>query len=87
MPASAGTDYSSLTGDYYSEELDVTYHLVVDRDHLVLRRANMQPVPVQVIDANTLRVGGYTLHFEQQGGGRSFTVEAGRVRNIRFRRR
>jgi CubicO group peptidase (beta-lactamase class C family) len=80
-------ELTALAGDYYSDELDATYHLVVEGDHLVLRRANTQPVPLEAIDANTFRAGGFTLHFEQQSGARSFTIEAGRVRNIRFRRR
>jgi hypothetical protein len=40
--------------------------------------------------ADTFRAGnGLTLHFERTGGAApgAFTVEAGRVRNIRFVRR
>jgi CubicO group peptidase (beta-lactamase class C family) len=78
----------ALAGDYYSDELDALYHVAVDGDHLTLRRPLARAAPLAATDSNTFRAGSLVLHFERSGDSApAFTVEAGRVRNIRFRRR
>ncbi|MDB4878335.1 MAG: beta-lactamase [Gemmatimonadetes bacterium] len=87
-------ELSRVAGDYYSDELDVTYHIVPSGNGLILRRpiATSRLVPV---DHDTFRAEGdamaatLSLHFEPSGNAAPswFTVEAGRVTNIRFRRR
>jgi CubicO group peptidase (beta-lactamase class C family) len=85
---------SRLAGDYYSDELDVTYHLVQAGGGLVLRRRNSRDAKLQAAGPDTYLAAGdamasqLTLHFDRTGNAppQSFTVEAGRVTNIRFRR-
>jgi CubicO group peptidase (beta-lactamase class C family) len=78
----------AFAGDYYSTELDAMYHVVVDGSHLVLRRPNAVPAVLAPAAGDTLRAGALALHFERTGDiAQSFTIQAGRVRNIRFQRR
>ena len=88
-PARLGaTELQALAGDYYSDELDAMYHVVVDGDHLALRRPLARSTPLVAADSNAFRAGSLVLHFERsRDGAPAFTVEAGRVRDIRFRRR
>ena len=76
-----------LSGDYHSDELDVTYHLVVEDGKLVLRRPLTRATQAIAVDPQALRAGQLMLHFESSSSSstaESFTVEDGRVRNIRF---
>ena len=89
------TDRTRTAGDYYSDELDVTYRIVLDNDDPWLLRPNMRDVPLANVDRDTFAVlgdaqsGPMKLHFERSGDAPPswFTIESGRVTNIRFRRR
>ena len=84
------TELAPYAGDYYSDEVDATYHVAVDQGGLVLSARHVPAQKLIVTAADTFRAGnGLTLHFERTGGAApgAFTVEAGRVRNIRFVRR
>lgn len=98
MPSTAPLDPAEanrLAGDYYSEELDVTYRLVLADGGLVLRRPNAPDAKLQATGHDTYVAAGnamasqLALQFDQAGNAppQSFTVEAGRVTNIKFRRR
>jgi CubicO group peptidase (beta-lactamase class C family) len=88
--APSANDLAAYTGDYYSEEVDATYRIAMSGDRLALSgrlTATQLLVPTA---ADTFRAGGLTLHFERSSAGAApsaFTVEAGRVRNIRFQKR
>ncbi|MFL5612898.1 MAG: serine hydrolase domain-containing protein [Gemmatimonadaceae bacterium] len=75
------------TGDYYSNEVDATYHIAVENGTLVL---SAHHVPSQKLSSTAPDVfrteNGLTLHFVRAGADKpsAFTIEAGRVRNIRF---
>jgi CubicO group peptidase (beta-lactamase class C family) len=76
-----------LAGRYYSEELDATYLVDVAGDGLRLTRrlTGTQPLrPAPALDS--FAAGTQTVSFERDpaGTGVAFTVQAGRVRNIRF---
>lgn len=93
-PTATSADVQRVVGDYYSDELDATYRIVSSNGSLKLRRPNTADVPLVPVSASTFRAGGnqlappITLHFDTASGQPSaFTVEAGRVTNIRFRRR
>lgn len=87
-------DQRRVAGDYYSDELDVTYRIVAEGDSLVLRRRTARDARLQPVDRDTFRAvgdamaGQLVLHFEPAGAATpmSFIVEAGRVTNIRFKR-
>ena len=77
-------------GDYYSDEVDATYHLAVENGALVLSSRHIAAQKLVSTAPDLFRTGnGLTLRFERSGGTQptAFTVEAGRVRNIRFVRR
>jgi CubicO group peptidase (beta-lactamase class C family) len=88
-------ELSRIAGTYYSDELDVTYRVIPGTDGLVLRRPNLRDTRLVPVDGNTFRAEGdamaslLSLHFDTTGDASpsSFTVEAGRVTNIRFKRR
>jgi CubicO group peptidase (beta-lactamase class C family) len=84
----AAADLAAFAGDYYSDELDVTYHVTVDGDHLLMKR-RLDQAPLQPTSQDTFSAHGLTFHFERGTGGdvTAFTVEAGRVQHIRFTRR
>jgi len=90
----------SYAGDYWSEELGVTYRLAVIegrikvvavRDASGLPRVNNFSAEVlRSTGTDELQVGksGVTLHFGHAGDGASgFTLDAGRTKGISFRRR
>jgi hypothetical protein len=82
-------DLAPFAGDYYSDELDVTYHLAVQGDGLGLSyRATPERV-LQPQRPDTFRAGMLVLTFQRDASGRptAFEVEAGRVRHMRFVRR
>jgi CubicO group peptidase (beta-lactamase class C family) len=90
----SSADARRIVGEYYSDELDATYHIASSGGSLVLRRPNTPDVTLVPLDASTYRAAGspvalpVTLHFDTTSGPPSaFTVQAGRVTNIRFRRR
>jgi CubicO group peptidase (beta-lactamase class C family) len=89
--APGSAEAARVAGDYYSDELDVTYRLVAKEGGLVLHRPNMRDASLLVQDRDTFRApgDGIVLRFEPSGSApaSSFTVQAGRVTNIRFRRR
>lgn len=83
-----------VTGEYHSDELDATYRILVRDGHLMLRRPNAQDAALVAEGRNLFRAAGeglsgpVTLHFDSTGvaSPQSFTVQAGRVTNIRFQR-
>ncbi len=86
--AAAPADLQAFTGTFRSEELDAVYRIAQDDAGLVLHRRlqgvqRMVPAGGDAFLAAELR-----LVFERDGEGRirAFTVDAGRVRNIRFER-
>jgi hypothetical protein len=84
------TDLAAFAGEYYSEEVDATYRIAVSGDRLMLSGRHVPTEPLVPVTADTFRAGQMTLHFDRSVGGgapSSFTVEAGRVRNIRFKRK
>jgi hypothetical protein len=95
VAALTASELSRIVGTYYSDELDVTYRILSSGDSLILRRPNLRDARLQPIDRDSFRAGGdamagvLSLHFDPSGEAppSSFIVEAGRVTNIRFRRR
>ena len=89
VPALAAAELAAFAGDYYSDEVDATYHIAVDGGALVLSAHHVPAQRLAPTAPDTFRAaGGLTLHFDRIAGTPSaFSVEAGRVRNIRFARR
>jgi len=78
------------TGSFYSEELQTTYEILLENGKLYIRHEN--PYKDYPEDAlyptfkDKFIVNGLKLNFfrSQKGDAVSFTVDAGRVKNIRF---
>jgi len=95
LTPSGGSDTTSragLVGDYYSSELDVTYHVALRHDDLVLSARHKPAEPLVPTGPDSFRgaAGDVTLHFERgspEGAAARFVLDAGRVRGIRFERR
>lgn len=92
-PAASGPftsdELAALAGTYYSDELDVTYELTAEGDQLRLRLRNTPPRLLRKFDNGEARAGSWRLTFEHDADGMvsGFTINAGRVTNIRFHRR
>ena len=86
----ANADYTGLAGDYYSEDVDATYH-VTYRDGRLSYAGHHVPTQVLVpIGRDTFRAGELTVRFERSAPGApatAFTIGAGRALNFRFQRR
>jgi hypothetical protein len=71
--------------------VDATYHIAVDGGTLQLSAHHVPAQRLTPVGPDTFRAaGGLTLHFEKSttgGAASAFSIEAGRVRNIRFARR
>ena len=76
----------AFVGEYYSNELGVTYRLVLDGDELVFRRQGAPERPLAALRDDRFRLGGWTLDFERDEDGRvaGFMISSGRARGIRF---
>ena len=80
---------AAYSGTYYSGELDVIYELSAEGDELWLSLRNTAPRRLRKRQDGSIRAAGWQLKFERapDGAVNSFTVNAGRVTNIRFGRR
>jgi hypothetical protein len=86
QPEPAALD--AIAGEFSSDEVQATYRLERTADGVVLHRRLRDPVPLRAAGPDTYRAGSLVLRFEPDGAGGfgAFTVQAGRVANIRFSR-
>jgi CubicO group peptidase (beta-lactamase class C family) len=84
--SSSTEELAEYVGDYTSEELQVIYKVVLEDDRLYVRYRSAPQDPLRPGLRDMFWVGGITLLFTRDDAGRvsGFTVDAGRVRNIRF---
>lgn len=81
---------NSYVGDYYSEELDVTYRILQKEGKLYIVHENPHKSYPKLPFVPTLKdqfnLGGYQMTFSrnEKDDISSFTINAGRVKNIRF---
>ena len=80
---------ADYVGEYYSDELEVTYRLVLEDGSLYVRHRNAPNTALQPTVPDHFRVRGLVISFARDQNRRvsSMSVNAGRVRNIRFVRR
>jgi hypothetical protein len=91
----SASQLARFAGTYYSAELNASYLLAVKDGKLVLTRPNTPLTELSAENGETFHAGSVglsgpvTLRFAGAGNGtaKSFTVEAGRVKDIRFVRR
>ena len=83
-------DLAAYAGTFYSEELDMTFHLSVEKDRLVLRtRRQHEPVPLDPVFADAFRGPGVPmLRFTRTGEEvTDFSTGNARARNLGFTRK
>jgi len=86
MPAA--DDLSTLTGRYYSTELDATCDVSVNGTVLTVKRPRGEVDTLRVVDPRTFRAGALTYRFSPTVAGKapSFAVDIGRARGMEFNR-
>lgn len=79
-------ELADYAGEWYSEELDATWELVVEEEGLYVEDGPEGPLSPTIKDEFKLR--GLTLRFTRDEANRisSMLVDAGRVRNLEFTR-
>jgi CubicO group peptidase (beta-lactamase class C family) len=90
MPAprtDAGT-IAAYVGDYYSDELDVTWSIVVDKGTVIIRRRAVPDWPVQPAFLDAFVTPRGVLRFGRDDRGRvtGFVIGGGRVTGFKFTR-
>ncbi len=88
-PAADVSALRTYEGVYRSEEVQADYTIRLADGRLVLERRAAGPTPLVPIGDDTFRAGSFVLRFARERPGErasAFTIEAGRVRNIRFSR-
>lgn len=85
-------ELAAYAGTFYSEELDMSFKLSVEKDRLVLRtRRQHEPVPLDPVFADAFRFpggGGPLLRFTRTGKEiTGFSMGNARARNLGFTRR
>jgi CubicO group peptidase (beta-lactamase class C family) len=78
-----------FTGKYYSPELDIHYTITGEDGRLQLKRSSFdEPQPIYPFAPNALRapIGELRLRLSKEGAVKGFTLNAGRVNNIRFKK-
>lgn len=82
----SGIDINLYAGSFYSKELDVIYHLLVDNGEMKARIGNNTSVidcQISGMDEITLRMGH--VRFQRSEGQISgFELDSGRVKNLKF---
>jgi hypothetical protein len=80
-------ELAEYAGTYYSEELDTVYTVSLENDRLVAfgKTTPKRPLMPTYRDGFTT-LSGAKFDFNRDGQGRisGFTVQAGRIRNVRF---
>jgi len=89
LPAASREETGSLIGEYYSEELDVTYELSLHGDTLFARLPDGEQVRLRPVGDEEFSMRGNTLRFERDTAERvgGFKLDAGRVRGLWFTKR
>ena len=82
---------AEYTGAYYSEELDATYHLAVEKDRLVARHRRYEPIALTPSDTDAFSSDSWflsTLAFTRTDGQiTGFRASNGRTRKVWFEKR
>jgi CubicO group peptidase (beta-lactamase class C family) len=77
---------AEYAGEYFSEELNVTYMLKLEGEKLYYHRTRTSPTNLIPVIKETFAASALQFNFQRDSRQRisGFTVNAGRVRNLRF---
>jgi CubicO group peptidase (beta-lactamase class C family) len=86
LVAPSPAQLAEYTGNYFSEELNVTYKIKVEGDKLFCQFARAPQASLSPMIKDTFAAGSFQLNFLRDSQQRvsGFTINAGRVRNLRF---
>jgi len=89
MPKPTPDQLKEYEGDYESEELLVTFRLRLKKDKLYFVHRNAPRNSLVMISVDRFNIGGMKIHFirDEENKITAFTLDAGRVRNLRFDRK
>jgi CubicO group peptidase (beta-lactamase class C family) len=76
-------------GEYYSDELRVTYTLLVDQGKLYAQIGNKDKIELNVMEDDEFAGSMFTGTFKRNADGQviGFSLDAGRVKNLKFVRK
>lgn len=78
-------DYS---GAFYSEELDVTYYLSKENEALMMKIGSNDPVKLNITTSDQFVSGLGQITFERKSNViTGFSLDAGRVKNLKFKKK
>jgi CubicO group peptidase (beta-lactamase class C family) len=79
---------SAYAGTYVSDEIEPIYRIVLENGGLILKRLKLRPDKLQPTIADYFRGSIGSLHFVRDGEGQvsGFVLNAGRIRDFRFRK-
>jgi CubicO group peptidase (beta-lactamase class C family) len=86
LVAPSPAQLAEFAGNYFSEELNVTYKIKVEGDKLIYQFARAPQMSLSPMIKDTFAASSFQLTFLRNGQQRvsGFTINAGRVRNLRF---
>ena len=83
----AADKLADFAANYFSEELNTTYRVILENGKLFLIGANgIRGQMTPTVRDSFAVIGGPKLDFSRDGGGKisGFAIHAGRIRNVRF---
>jgi CubicO group peptidase (beta-lactamase class C family) len=81
----SGTKLEDFVGDFYSKELEVSYKIFLEDGLLKVRVKNNDSVELSVTKEDLLNYQGIQLKYSRSNGVvDGFTLNAGRVKNLKF---
>jgi CubicO group peptidase (beta-lactamase class C family) len=87
--APTNAQLQEFVGGYYNDELEVICKLSTENGRLFLQIKHNSKMAVEPFDKDAFAAGGSKLFFQRDRSNRitGFTVDAGRVKNLRFARK
>ncbi|MBN1291454.1 MAG: beta-lactamase family protein [Candidatus Latescibacteria bacterium] len=79
-------DIHEYPGEYYSDELRVTYTIYIEDDHPFVSIGYNPGINLETVEKNTFKGDGISLLFDRNRNDEitGFTMNAGRVKNLKF---
>jgi len=89
LPKTTPDQLKEYEGDYYSEELQVTFRLLLKKDKLYFVQKNAPKNRLVMILKDKFNIGAMKIHFirDEENKTIAFTLDAGRVKNLRFEKK
>jgi len=81
-------DLNELVGDFYSAEMDVTYHIVMENNRLIMGIGKNPKSELLYAEADVFSSAVGTINFKRNAGKiDGFLLDSGRVINLKFQKK